>query len=123
MELRKFLPDNWQKLDLPSQGATNNSTVGVTLPVGSINLGTQPEPDGQRQAAADMFPNSQQPPVLDPETPKNDAFNLYAVLMEAQNKTATWAPAPDNYTIEFQFDPTDELGPEDIINQIQPFSG
>lgn len=125
IELRAFLLDDWQKLMLPSQGAAQESTIGVKLPMVSIGIGQKPEPDGEREASKQVFP-ADKPPRLDSETPKNDAFVLFQAMMDALGKQATWAPSTEEYTLELQIEAGDLAKAEGIvpeIDEVQPFGG
>ena len=90
-ETRKFLPDQWLKLDLPSQGLKKEGSLV------SINLGGgDKDPDAERAASDEVFPNAQQPLSLD-ELGKDESFIITDEVLKLSDGNATWKPAESNF--------------------------
>ncbi|RYP90631.1 hypothetical protein DL770_003232 [Monosporascus sp. CRB-9-2] len=89
VETRKFLPDNWLKLDLPSQCRTDNSLASVSGLLGSISIGKKEGPDPEREACAEVFPNTNKPVSRDEDVPKHDTFLFTDIITELLGADAT----------------------------------
>ncbi|RYP55189.1 hypothetical protein DL768_000183 [Monosporascus sp. mg162] len=88
----KLTPDNWQKLDQPSQGCTDASLASAACPLGSISIGKKERPDPEREASAEVFPNTDKPVSLDEDVLKHDAFLAIDIIMELPGADVMWKP-------------------------------
>ncbi|RYP68637.1 hypothetical protein DL769_005474 [Monosporascus sp. CRB-8-3] len=120
VETRKFLPNNWQKLDLPSQGRTDVSLASVSGPLGSISMGKEePDPERECEASAEVFPNANKPVPLDESVPKHDTFLFTDIFMELLGADATWKPTDDNFETHVKTDPGEGEGAKVEVEKLE----